>query len=370
MGMTRAGFKHDAVIEWKADACQTIKENLSHYDVDEEQFNLFNGDVRHFDFAPFQGSVDVISGGPPCQPFSLGGKHKGNTDERDMFPMAVHAVHVTKPKAFIFENVKGLLRSSFSGYFEYTLLQLKYPDSKKNDGEDWETHAKRLKAMESKGVPHAYDVHYKLLNAADFGVPQKRERVFIVGFRRDLAVTWQFPSATHSEEALLASKWITGEYWKRHKIPAPPMPEKFTKKLAQISLRLARGEKLLAPWVTVRDALKGLPDPELKKSKIPNHDFNPGARSYPGHTGSPLDEPSKTLKAGDHGVPGGENMLVKADGSVRYFTVRESARIQTFPDDYVFHGSWSDTMKQLGNAVPVKLAEVVATAVSTILRSL
>ncbi|MGA3304360.1 MAG: DNA cytosine methyltransferase, partial [Methylovirgula sp.] len=89
------------------------------------------------------------------------------------------------------------------------------------------------------------------------------------------------------------------------------------------------------------------------------HRFQDGARSYPGHTGSPLDEPAKALKAGVHGVPGGENMLRKPDGSVRYFTVRESARLQTFPDGYEFMGSWSETMRQLGNAVPVELARLV-----------
>jgi DNA (cytosine-5)-methyltransferase 1 len=77
-----------------------------------------------------------------------------------------------------------------------------------------------------------------------------------------------------------------------------------------------------------------------------------------------MDYPAKALKAGDHGVPGGENMLVMGDGKVRYFTVREAARIQTFPDGYVFHGSWSETMRQLGNAVPVRLAHIVAASVA------
>ena len=115
------------------------------------------------------------------------------------------------------------------------------------------------------------------------------------------------------------------------------------------------------PWRTVRDALEGVPDPETGDcSGWLNHEHNPGARSYVGHTGSPLDEPAKTLKAGDHGVPGGENMLLKPDGALRYFTVRESARLQTFPNDYILHGAWTEAMRQLGNAVPVLLAETVA----------
>ena len=122
----------------------------------------------------------------------------------------------------------------------------------------------------------------------------------------------------------------------------------------------------------MRDALSGLPDPETQPqlaNAFPNHRFQGGARSYPGHTGSPIDEPAKTLKAGDHGVPGGENMLRRADGSIRYFSVRESARLQTFPDDFLFHGSWTETMRQLGNAVPVRLAEIVASSVRDQLRS-
>ena len=129
----------------------------------------------------------------------------------------------------------------------------------------------------------------------------------------------------------------------------------------------------MQPWVTVRDALSDLPDPETNPegaAKIADHRFQPGARSYPGHTGSPLDEPSKTLKAGVHGVPGGENMLRRLDGSIRYFTVRESARLQCFPDEFVFHGSWTETMRQLGNAVPVRLAEEVISSVGKVLREI
>ena len=91
-------------------------------------------------------------------------------------------------------------------------------------------------------------------------------------------------------------------------------------------------------------------------------------RAYPGHTGSELDKPSKTIKAGVHGVPGGENMIRYPDGSLRYMTVREAARVQTFPDGYEFCGAWSEGMRQIGNAVPVELARVVAASVACALR--
>lgn len=134
---------------------------------------------------------------------------------------------------------------------------------------------------------------------------------------------------------------------------------------AQRSERMGRiKQKDSKPEIAVRRLI--LPDPEAHpraSSRILNHRFQPGARSYPGHTGSPIDEPAKTLKAGDHGVPGGENMLRLPGGSIRYFSVRESARLQTFPDDYLFRGSWMETMRQLGNAVPVRLAEVVARSI-------
>lgn len=99
--------------------------------------------------------------------------------------------------------------------------------------------------------------------------------------------------------------------------------------------------------------VEGLPEPmEQGCEEYREHVLKKGAKSYPGHTGSPLDEPSKVLKAGVHGVPGGETTLRHNDGSVRYFTVREAARIQTFPDNFEFSGAWSENMRQLGNAVP------------------
>lgn len=191
---------------------------------------------------------------------------------------------------------------------------------------------------------------------------------FFVGFRSDLGVEWTFPEETHSLESLLIHQWVTGEYWDRHKVAKknrPDVPTRFASRVRELKSNGTLDLFGTVPWQTVRDALSGLPDPEHESSSyFHNHRSNPGARSYVGHTGSPLDEPAKTLKAGDHGVPGGENMLMKPDGTVRYFTVRESARLQTFPDDYFLHGAWGEAMRQLGNAVPVTLAKTVADQIS------
>ena len=194
-------------------------------------------------------------------------------------------------------------------------------------------------------------------------MPQKRERVFIVGFRSDTEIEWHFPSETNSQEALFWSKWRTGEYWDSHGVAKKEIPEENGAR--DRAMRITE-QPISKPWLTVRDALANLPDPEKQRISSRahhNHIFQAGARAYPGHTGSPLDEPAKTLKAGVHGVPGGENMLRRPDGLVRYFTVRESARLQTFPDEMIFHGSWTEAMRQLGNAVPCQLAQVVAISV-------
>lgn len=374
MGMAEAGFHHCGLVEWNHYACQTIRENPGRYADSLGRFPLHEKDAREFDYTMIGEEIAVVSGGPPCQPFSLGGKHGGRDDARDMFPEAVRAIREVGPQAFVFENVKGLLRKNFTSYLRYIELQLTHPFVVREGEEPWETHLARLEerhAATRPGDEPMYDVRVQLLNAANYGVPQKRERVFIVGFRRGLGVKWKFPEPSHSEDALLRSKWITGDYWERHGIAQaarPTVPPRLTARVARIAAAGLDLDKL--PWVTVRDTIAKLPDPVRQPNNgIPNHVYIPGARSYPGHTGSPLDEPAKTLKAGDHGVPGGENMIAMPDGTVRYFTIREAALIQTFPEDYVFHGSWGEIMRQLGNAVPVKLAEAVACEVAARLKA-
>jgi DNA (cytosine-5)-methyltransferase 1 len=371
IGMANAGFHHAAVVEWDHDACDTFRENQRLHAHAVEGWPLHEVDARCFNFSELGPDISVISGGPPCQPFSLGGKHKGQHDNRNMFPEAVRAVRELMPKAFILENVKGLTRKHFASYFSYILLQLQYPEIFAHCGENWIHHRARLEQHHSANKGAAtYNVLFDVLNAANYGVPQKRERVFIVGFRSDVGARWSFPIPTHSEDALLAAKWVDASYWAEHEI-APQssiIPKRYARRVDR--LRSNPSKIPIERWRTTRDAIYDLPDPEIyQNNDIPNHLFTPGARTYIGHTGSLLDEPSKTLKAGYHGVPGGENMFVKDDGSVRYFTVREAARLQTFPDTYRFHGSWSQTMRQLGNAVPVKLAEVVAHSVAESLRA-
>jgi DNA (cytosine-5)-methyltransferase 1 len=362
LGVDCAGFAHEAVVEWDRNACGTIRANNERGVI---RWPLHQVDVRLFDYSAVPDGVDLLAGGPPCQPFSIGGKHGGFNDSRDMFPEAVRAVRELQPKAILFENVKGLLRESFSKYFEYVILQLTYPDIARKSDDDWADHLDRLEKYHTKGRHDGlfYRVVFRLLNAADYGVPQRRERVLIVGFRSDLKLEWSFPTATHSLDALSWDKWVTGEYWERHEVPKKDRPNPPSG--VREKLTCSWFEPTEKPWLTVRDAISDLPNPETVEASriVLNHRLVPGARAYKGHTGSSLDEPAKTLKAGDHGVPGGENMLSLGNGKVRYFTVRESARLQTFPDNYIFHGSWTESMRQLGNAVPVKLGNVVSSAI-------
>lgn len=307
-GLELAGFKTAALVENNHQACESLRANFDPGLVHET-------DIRSFDFSRYS-TVDVVSGGPPCQPFSLGGLSRAYDDSRDMFPQAARAISEIKPQAFVFENVKGLLRSKFARYFRYIVLRLTYPDCKSATDEDWTGHMRRLEDVHAMGNYDGirYNVSYRLLNAADYGVPQIRERVFIVGLRDDVKAEWTWPDVvcrTKSER------------------------------------------------VAVRDALRGLSDPRSAENRIRDHVFVGGARTYPGHTGSEVSKPSKTIKAGAHGVPGGENMLRFEDGTVRYMTVHEAKLLQTFPKDFTITGGWGEAMRQIGNAVPVRLAEIV-----------
>lgn len=304
-GLERAGFEHRAFVEFNKWACESLRLNFDPALVHET-------DVRSFDFSAFS-CIDLVAGGPPCQPFSLGGLAKAQDDHRDMFPQAIRAIRELRPRAFVFENVKGLLRKGFAAYFSYILSRLSFPDCVIQPGESWQSHAQRLANLTStseSGI--AYRVSYALLNAADYGVPQIRERVFIVGLRSDIDAEWSWP------------------------LPNTALSER----------------------KTIAETIGHLPPPQTNH-RLFDHVFVDGARPYPGHTGSAINKPSKTIKAGAHGVPGGENMLLFPDGTTRYMTVREAKLIQTFPPNYKISGKWGEALRQIGNAVPVHLAEII-----------
>lgn len=362
LGCQLAGFNAVATLERNTAACDTLRKNKARGHKLAADWHVQEGDVRDFDWAQHEGAIDMVAGGPPCQPFSTGGLGRAASDERNMFPVTADIVAQLRPKAFIIENVRGLTRKAFAEYYEYIQRRLALPEVTAKAGEGWPDHLARLRKAAAQGAHHdfAYDVVATLVNAADYGVPQQRHRVFIIGFRSDLEVEWRFPEVTHSKEALLHAQWVTGTYWEEHEVAIGQRPARPTTRVPEV----LGPETSQQRWQTVRDALVGLPTPTRRPStEIPDHVYQSGARSYQGHTGSPWDSPAKALKAGYHGVPGGENMLRHTNGTVRYFTVRESARIQTFPDDYEFHGSWGEAMRQLGNAVPVQLAEIVAASV-------
>jgi DNA (cytosine-5)-methyltransferase 1 len=362
IGTSRAGFDPVLIVEWDKNCRNTLHKNrrLKNSEISDwpEEILL---DVRDVDFRDYVGKIDFLTGGPPCQPFSMGGKHRAYADSRDMFPEAVRAVREVQPEAFMFENVKGLTRASFSGYFEYITLQLRHPYIEAKKNEDWAAHYRRLQRHHTshRETSEDYRVVTQVLNAANYGVPQRRERVFFVGFRADSGIEWSFPEATHSQKSLVWDQSVNGTYLDKHKINSRVLSRSNSYSL--LDKKLNEKPDSLKPWLTIRDALTGMPNPiEKGNGEFLNHIYQAGAKSYPGHTGSPFDEPSKTLKAGVHGVPGGENMIRYQNGKVRYLTVRESARIQTFPDDFVLTGSWTESMRQLGNAVPVELARVLA----------
>ena len=356
LGMSRAGFKHRYMAEFDRDAVATVLHNKANGVEHVCAWPMNLQDVREIDWSAFR-TLDAISGGPPCQPFGIGGKKLGQGDSRDMWPEAIRAVREAQPRSFLFENVRNISGPRFRPYLGWILGHLERPSVQREANETHDEHCKRLVASR---VKPEYSVVWQLVNAADFGAPQIRHRVLIFGVRADVGVAPLPMEPTHSRDRLLWDQYVTGEYWARHGLGVRAEPQLRQDQTRVAALRREGRKPKGHPWVTVRDALADLGDP----NGVGNHVFQPGAKIYPGHTGSPLDLPAKALKAGDHGVPGGENMMVRDDGSVRYFTTREAARLVGLPDEYEFPRSWTESMRQLGNAVPAQLGAAAGTWLS------
>ncbi|RPF72698.1 DNA cytosine methyltransferase [Aurantiacibacter spongiae] len=301
LGMKRAGVRTVAAVEYDRDACRTF--GASFPDV-----TLVDDDIRNVDFRSYA-NIDLVVGGPPCQPWSTGGKRMGERDSRDMLPEFVRAVLESRPKAFLMENVPGLAGT----HLEY-LMETVRP----------------LRDHYDIGEP-------AMVNAADHGVPQKRRRMLLTGYRRDVGGSFKVPPSQAIVPASAAiGKKVVGEhnpskvtYAKNPDIRPNPFD-------GQLFNGGGRGIDLARPSPTILASAGG--------NKTPFIDVADLVPAYHAH-----------LLAG--GRPRSGTLP-----NARRISVRECARLQTFPDDMVFHGRRSSQYRQVGNAVLPVLAEVAARA--------
>lgn len=308
LGMKRAGIEPIACVDKSKDAVAT-------YDAHTPSAEHFLSDIRSLSFERYRGLVDVVFGGPPCQPFSTGGLRRGTADARNMFPEFVRALREVRPAAFLAENVPGL---ATQGRVQY-LSDL-------------------LNEFEALG----FNVSWQVVLAADYGVPQKRRRLVIVGMRKGL---FRFPKPTHGPEA----------------------DQPHVSSGTVISKDRPLGEPPDCPVVYAK-----YPDP--RRSPYAGHVYNGGGRPID------LSAPCHTIlaSAGGYKTHWVDTMNIAPDYSAhlmaggtprdgvvpgaRRMTLEESALIQTFPADTWFAGSRSSQYTQVGDAVPPMLGQALGEA--------
>ena len=320
LGLEQAGLNHIGLVEFDKFAAETLRTNRPEWNVICEDIeNVAQRDLEK-EFNLQKGELDLLSGGAPCQSFSYAGKRLGLEDIRGtMFYHYAAFLHKLQPKMFLFENVKGLLTHD-KGKTYQTILSI----------------------FEDEG----YDTNYKVLNAWDFGVPQKRERLITVGIRKDLSdkISFQFPKP-HKYKPLIKD------------IVLDTNPD--TTQCARYSEYKAKIFSLVPPGGYWRDI-----NPEIAKEYMKScWDMEGGRTGILRRIG--LDEPSLTVLTS----PGMKQTDRCHPLEVRPFSYRENARIQTFPDSWIFCGKLSDKYRQVGNAVPVNLAKEIGTAIVKSLES-
>lgn len=315
IGLEKAGLKCVALNEIDKWACQTLRNNRPNW-------NVLEGDIKDFDFSKFKNSVDVVTGGFPCQAFSYAGKKLGLNDARGtLFYEFARVVQEVKPAICIGENVRGLLSHE---------------------------KGKTLQGMISILDEIGYKVApVQVLKAINFRVPQKRERLILVGIRKDIDIEFEYPKPSRKIYNL-KNALKKGELYNCDvpKSEGSTYPEHKKKVL-----------DLVPPKGYWRD----LP-PDIQKEYMGKSFFLGG-----GKTGMARrigwDEPSLTLTCS----PAQKQTERCHPDETRPFTVREYARIQTFPDDWKFAGSVSQQYKQIGNAVPVNLAREIGYSIIKVL---
>lgn len=281
LGLEMAGFEHIALIEYEKEYCNVLKTNRP-------QWNVICGDVHEFSGIPYKG-IDLLAGGVPCPPFSVASKQLGKDDERDLFPDAIRLVGEIMPKAVMLENVRGFLDPKFLDYREQILKSI---------------------------ADFGYKVKIKLLNASDYGVPQLRPRVVIVGIRNDIKSEFEYP-----EERLVEPKTV-GETLK--------------------GLMGANGWQGLDEWVKQADRIA----PTIVG----------GSKKH----GGPDLGPVRARRAwAELGVDG--NGVANTAPSVDFegspkLTKEMIALIQGFPPEWTFGNKKTSACRMIGNAFPPPVA--------------
>ena len=320
LGLEKAGFNHVALNEIMKDACDTLRANRPNW-------NIIEGDVANVSFEQYRGKVDMVSGGFPCQAFSYAGKKLGFEDTRGtLFYQFARVIKEVQPKIFLGENVRGLIEH--------------------NNGRTLST----IKDVISElGY---YLIEPRFLRAIFYQVPQKRERLFLVGIRKDLVdkLKFEWPSP-YWRIMTLKDALKAGDLYP---VDVPDsIGQKYPKRKAEIMAHVPQG----GYW---RDLPIDLQKEYMKKS------FYLGG----GKTGMARrlswEEPSLTLTC----APAQKQTERCHPEETRPLTTREYARIQTFPDDWQFIGKIDSIYKQIGNAVPVNLAYAMGRALIRMLNQL
>lgn len=285
LGFTMAGHEIVWANDIYEDAVETYRRNLGDHIVCKDIALVDEADIP---------DCDIIIGGFPCQGFSVANVKRHVDDERNvLYKQLIRIIEAKKPKFFLAENVKGLTNLAKGAVFQMILSDFRVL---------------------------GYQVDFHILNAADFGVPQTRQRVIIVGVRNDVDFTYEFPHPTHSKT----------------------------------------GADGLPKWVSVSKALAGIPDPD-QPNDLPNHEYSKyklNFNGYLGHRQLDPEKPAPTVTA--RGDNKGGVVILPHPNAERRMSCRELAKIQSFPLDYEFYGNRSSVYRQIGNAVPPLLGYAVA----------
>lgn len=321
LGMEKAGFHHLLLNDFDKSACQTLQHNRPNW-------NVITGDVKAISFKEYLGKVDLVTGGFPCQAFSYSGKRLGFEDTRGtLFYEFARCIKETQPKCFMAENVKGLLKHENGKTLEVIINTFK-------------------------------DLGYKVyeptvINSNNYDVAQKRERIIIFGVRKDLEekIPWEMPPIANSP--VLKDIFYSGNYFSSDVSSIKSIGSEYSSYKKQLYSYIGQGEN----WRKL---------PVVLQEKYMGAMFHSGG----GKTGVlarlSMNKPGLTILTS----PSQKQTERCHPLEDRPLNVRESARVQSFPDNWEFKGSISNQYKQIGNAVPVEMAYHLGKKIKELLEKL